>query len=57
MEDILKLNISENQKRRIKKLYTEKYFLLGFDSGNNDIIISGSTNNIYKIKININNLF
>jgi hypothetical protein len=54
MEDILRLSISEQQKRRIRKLYDEKYYLLGFKKDENEITISGSTNSIYKIKIHSN---
>lgn len=51
MEEILSLNISEQQKRRIRKIYHEKYYLLGFKKEDNEILISGSTNNTYYIKI------
>ena len=54
MEGILNSDISEFQKKRIRKLYSEKYYLLGFQKSNNEISISGSTNNIYKIKIKDN---
>lgn len=54
MEDVLSLNISEQQKKRIRKLYNEKYYLLGFKKDDNEITISGSTNNIYKILIHSN---
>ena len=56
MEDVLNLNISEQQKKRIMKLYNEKYYLLGFKKDENEITISGSTNNIYKIRINYNHM-
>jgi hypothetical protein len=52
---LLNPNILPEQKKRIRKLYTEKYYLLGYRKEDNEILISGSTNNTYKIKIRTNN--
>ena len=48
---LLNSNILLEQKKRIRKLFTEKYYLLGYRKEDNEILISGSTNNTYKIKI------
>jgi len=56
MEEILRLELDERQKKRIRKLYTEKYYLLGFDKDKQEIQISGSTNNNYRITILSNTL-